>query len=77
MVTEEKAVILDFGFAQERARVFRAPRRRPPDGGTPNYMSPERLISRRPEDDVYRSPHALGNVDVAGPEPGSKPRRSR
>ena len=45
MVTADRAIILDFGFARERARVSA---RRPgaqPDGGTPNYMSPERLKS--------------------------------
>src|SRR5678815_4382799 len=41
MVTNERAMILDFGFAQERARLSKRRPGAPPDGGTPNYMSPE------------------------------------
>jgi serine/threonine protein kinase len=67
MVTEEKAVILDFGFAQERARAAARRVGAPPDGGTPNYMSPERLKQRRRQRRRRRlrdGPHALGNVDL-------------
>ncbi len=51
-----KAVVLDFGFAQERQRAQqRSAGRHVPDGGTPNYMSPERMRSgmATAEDDVY------------------------
>ena len=34
-----KAIVLDFGFAKERARAQRARPGAPPDGGTPNYMA--------------------------------------
>src|SRR5690349_1267086 len=55
MVTNERAIILDFGFAQERARVSARRAGAQPDGGTPNYMSPERLKSggASPDDDIY------------------------
>src|SRR3954453_4971495 len=77
MVTEDKAVILDFGFAQERARVSARRPGAPPDGGTPNYMSPERLRSggASPEDDVYALGLTLWEMWTCRvPEPGSKPR---
>ncbi len=50
-----KAIVLDFGFAKERARASGRRPGAPPDGGTPNYMSPERIRSggASPEDDVY------------------------
>jgi serine/threonine protein kinase len=50
-----KAIVLDFGFAKERARASARRPGAPPDGGTPNYMSPERIRSggASPEDDVY------------------------
>jgi serine/threonine-protein kinase len=50
-----KAIVLDFGFAKERARSSARRPGAPPDGGTPNYMSPERIRSggASPEDDVY------------------------
>jgi serine/threonine-protein kinase len=78
MVTEEKAVILDFGFAQERARLSARRTGAPPDGGTPNYMSPERLNSggAGPEDDVYALGLTLWEMWTCRvPEPGSKPRQ--
>ena len=55
MVTDDRAVILDFGFAQERARASARRPGAPPDGGTPNYMSPERLRNggASADDDVY------------------------
>ena len=77
MVTDDKAVILDFGFAQERARVSARRPGAPPDGGTPNYMSPERLRSggASPEDDVYALGLTLWEMWTCRvPEPGSKPR---
>ena len=70
MVTDDRAVILDFGFAQERARASARRPGAPPDGGTPNYMSPERLRSggASAEDDVYAlGAHALGDVDLPRP----------
>jgi len=78
MVTEEKAVILDFGFAQERARLSARRTGAPPDGGTPNYMSPERLNSggAGPEDDVYALGLTLWEMWTCRvPEPGYKPRQ--
>ena len=54
-LTDDRAIILDFGFAQERARAASRRPGAPPDGGTPNYMAPERLRSGRAsiEDDLY------------------------
>ena len=49
----------------------------PPDGGTPNYMSPERIRSRRrlDEDDVYALGLTLWEMWTCRvPEPGYKPR---
>jgi serine/threonine-protein kinase len=77
MVNEERAVILDFGFAHERAR---SSSRRPgaqPDGGTPNYMSPERLVSggASAEDDVYATALTLWEMWTCRvPKPGDNPR---
>ncbi|APS00276.1 FHA domain-containing serine/threonine-protein kinase [Pajaroellobacter abortibovis] len=71
-----KAVVVDFGFAKERARSLGRRPGAPPDGGTPNYMSPERIRSggASQEDDVY----ALGLVlfemwTCRVPEPGYRP----
>jgi eukaryotic-like serine/threonine-protein kinase len=77
MVTEDRAIILDFGFAQERARVFARRPGAPPDGGTPNYMSPERLRSGGAslEDDVYALGLTLWEMWTCRvPEPGYRPR---
>jgi serine/threonine-protein kinase len=77
MVTEDKAVILDFGFAQERARVSSRRPGAPPDGGTPNYMAPERLRSggASPDDDVYALGLTLWEMWTCRvPEPGARPR---
>ncbi len=77
MVTDDRAMILDFGFAQERARVSARRPGAPPDGGTPNYMSPERLKSggASAEDDVYAVGLTLWEMWTCRvPEPGSKPR---
>lgn len=77
MVTSDRAVILDFGFAQERARLSKRKAGAPPDGGTPNYMSPERLRSggASPEDDVYALGLSLWEMWTCKvPEPGARPR---
>ena len=80
MVTDEKAVVLDFGFAQERARVSARRPGSPPDGGTPNYMAPERLRSggASPEDDVYALGLTLWEMWTCKvPEPGARPRTQK
>ncbi len=77
MVTADKAVILDFGFAQERARLSARRPGAPPDGGTPNYMAPERLRSggASAEDDIYALGLTLWEMWTCRvPEPGSRPR---
>ncbi|MCC6551825.1 MAG: protein kinase [Polyangiaceae bacterium] len=77
MVTEDRAVILDFGFAQERARAAARTPSAPPHGGTPHYMSPERLRDggASPEDDVYAMALTLWEMWTCRvPEPGYKPR---
>lgn len=77
MVTKDRAMILDFGFAQERARLGARRPGAPPDGGTPNYMAPERLRSggASPEDDMYALGLTLWEMWTCRvPEPGYKPR---
>jgi eukaryotic-like serine/threonine-protein kinase len=77
MVTPDRAVILDFGFARERARLSARRTGAPPDGGTPNYMSPERLKSggASPEDDIYALGLTLLEMWTCRvPEPGYRPR---
>lgn len=77
MVTDDRAIILDFGFAQERARAASRRPGAPPDGGTPNYMSPERLRSggASAEDDLYALALTLWEMWTCRvPEPGYKPR---
>ena len=77
MVTADRAVILDFGFAQERARLSKRRPGAPPDGGTPNYMAPERLRSggASPEDDIYALGLTLWEMWTCRvPEPGARPR---
>ncbi|MCH2109324.1 MAG: protein kinase [Polyangiaceae bacterium] len=77
MVTKDRAIILDFGFAQERARMGARRPGAPPDGGTPNYMSPERLRSggASPEDDLYALGMTLWEMWTCRvPEPGYKAR---
>ncbi len=72
-----KAIVLDFGFAKERARSSARRPGAPPDGGTPNYMSPERIRSggASPEDDVYALGLTLLEMWTCRvPEPGYKPR---
>jgi serine/threonine-protein kinase len=72
-----KAMVLDFGFAKERARTSGRRPGAPPDGGTPNYMSPERIHSggASPEDDVYALGLTLLEMWTCRvPEPGYKPR---
>jgi serine/threonine-protein kinase len=70
-------MVLDFGFAKERARSSARRPGAPPDGGTPNYMSPERIRSGggSPEDDVYALGLTLLEMWTCRvPEPGYKPR---
>ena len=77
MVTADRAVILDFGFAQERARLSKRRPGAPPDGGTPNYMAPERLRDggASPEDDIYALGLTLWEMWTCRvPEPGATPR---
>jgi serine/threonine protein kinase len=77
MVTEDRAIILDFGFAQERARAASRRPGAPPDGGTPNYMAPERLRSggASEADDLYALALTLWEMWTCRvPEPGYKPR---
>ncbi len=77
MVTDERAIILDFGFAQERARAAGRRPDAPPDGGTPNYMSPERIRSggASEQDDLYALALTLWEMWTCRvPEPGYKPR---
>jgi len=78
MVTEDRAVILDFGFAQERARTSSRRPGAPPDGGTPNYMSPERLRNggASQDDDIYALALTLWEMWTCRvPEPGYRPRQ--
>ncbi len=77
MVTDDRAIILDFGFAQERARAASRRPGAPPDGGTPNYMAPERLRSggASEHDDLYALALTLWEMWTCRvPEPGYKPR---
>jgi serine/threonine-protein kinase len=77
MVTNDRAIVLDFGFAQERARLSARRPGAPPDGGTPNYMAPERLRSggASPEDDIYALGLTLWEMWTCRvPEPGYRPR---
>jgi serine/threonine-protein kinase len=77
MVTNDRAIILDFGFAQERARLSARRPGAPPDGGTPNYMASERLRSggASPEDDMYALGLTLWEMWTCRvPEPGYRPR---
>ena len=72
-----KAIVLDFGFAKERARASARRPGAPPDGGTPNYMAPERIRSggASAEDDVYALGLTLWEMWTCRvPEPGYKPR---
>ena len=72
-----KAIVLDFGFAKERARSSARRPGAPPDGGTPNYMAPERIRSggASPDDDVYAVGLTLLEMWTCRvPEPGYKPR---
>jgi serine/threonine-protein kinase len=77
MVTSDRAIILDFGFARERARLSARRAGAQPDGGTPNYMAPERLKSggASPDDDIYALGLTLLEMWTCRvPEPGYRPR---
>lgn len=77
MITPQRAIILDFGFAQERARLSARRPGAPPDGGTPNYMAPERLRAGGAsiEDDIYALGLTLFEMWTCRvPEPGYRPR---
>jgi serine/threonine-protein kinase len=72
-----KAIVLDFGFAKERARASARRPGAPPDGGTPNYMAPERIRSggASQEDDLYALGLTLWEMWTCRvPDPGYKPR---
>src|ERR1700744_2141023 len=72
-----QAIVLDFGFAKERARLSARRPGAPPDGGTPNYMAPERIRSggASMEDDLYALGLTLWEMWTCRvPEPGYKPR---
>ena len=72
-----KGIVLDFGFAKERARLSARRPGAPPDGGTPNYMAPERIRSGGAsiEDDLYALGLTLWEMWTCRvPEPGYKPR---
>jgi serine/threonine protein kinase len=73
-----KAIVLDFGFAQERARLSARRPGAPPDGGTPNYMSPERMRNGGASDRGRRLRARRSRSGRCGPasvpEPGYKPR---
>ncbi len=80
IISSDKAIILDFGFAQERARTYARKSNATQDGGTPNYMSPERLkgAGPSPEDDVYALSLTLWEMWTCKvPEPGDKPRNKK
>ena len=77
MVSGGRVTILDFGFAHERARASSRRPGAPPDGGTPNYNSPERLQSgaASAEDDVYATALTLWETWTCRvPTPGEDPR---
>ncbi|MFO0549032.1 MAG: protein kinase [Polyangiaceae bacterium] len=77
MISDGRGIILDFGFAQERARVSARRPGAPPDGGTPNYMSPERLKNggASEDDDVYAMALTLWEMWTCKvPDPGARPR---
>jgi serine/threonine-protein kinase len=73
-----RGYIVDFGFAKERERTVATQRgeKRRADGGTPNYMSPERLErgGASVEDDLYALGMTLWEILSAKvPEPGHHP----
>src|SRR5262249_8827885 len=79
MINPQRAVILDFGFAHERARMAASLPGAAADGGTPNYMSPQRLRSggASAEDDVYALGMTLWEMWTGWvPEPGAEPRKT-
>ncbi len=73
----DRAVVLDFGFAKERGGSATRGPDAPPDGGTPNYMAPERIRSGGAsiEDDLYALGLTLWEMWTCSmPEPGDNPR---
>jgi len=73
----DRAVIHSFWSAQRAEVAARRPPGAPPDGGTPNYMSPERLRhgGASVEDDVYAMALTLWEAFTCRvPEPGYDPR---
>jgi eukaryotic-like serine/threonine-protein kinase len=73
----DRAIVLDFGFAKERdSPLLRGPDA-PPDGGTANYMAPERIVSGGAslEDDIYALGLTLWEMWTCNvPDPGINPR---
>jgi serine/threonine protein kinase/GGDEF domain-containing protein len=75
--TLDRAVVLDFGFAKERGMLTARAPDMPPDGGTANYMAPERILSGGAsiEDDLYALGLTLWEMWTCSvPEPGDNPR---
>ena len=73
----DKALLLDFGFAQDPAQAIARAAKGIPDGGTPNYQSQERIAAgvASVEDDLYALGLTLWEMlTCAVPEPGANPR---
>ena len=73
----DKALLLDFGFAQDPAQAIARAAKGYPDGGTPNYQSPERIAHgiASIEDDLYALGLTLWEMwTCTVPKPGANPR---
>jgi serine/threonine-protein kinase len=73
----DKALLLDFGFAQDPAQAVARAAKGFPDGGTPNYQSPERIASgiASIQDDLYALGLTLWEMwTCTVPKPGANPR---